>query len=60
VRSNEKYETKVVVRQVDIASADDVDKWIEDAVEDFGKLNGAANVAGLSKRKPDTTSVNIV
>ena len=60
MRSNEKYQTKVVIREVDIASAEGVDKWIEDAVKDFGKLDGAANVAGLSKRKPDTTSANIV
>jgi NAD(P)-dependent dehydrogenase (short-subunit alcohol dehydrogenase family) len=49
-----------VIRQVDVALADEVDKWIEDAVKEFGKLDGAANVAGLSKRKPDTNSANIV
>lgn len=49
-----------MIRQVDVAAADEVDKWIDDAVKKFGKLDGAANVAGLSKRKPDTTSANIV
>jgi NAD(P)-dependent dehydrogenase (short-subunit alcohol dehydrogenase family) len=49
-----------VIKQVDVAFADQVDHWIEDAVAEFGKLDGAANVAGLSKRKPDTTSANIV
>jgi NAD(P)-dependent dehydrogenase (short-subunit alcohol dehydrogenase family) len=46
--------------RVDVAFADEVDQWISDAVKEFGKLDGAANVAGLSKRKPDTTSANIV
>lgn len=37
-----------------------MDAWIEEAVKEFGKLDGAANVAGLSIRHPDTTSANIV
>lgn len=43
-----------------MAVAKEVDAWISDAVKEFGRLDGAANVAGLSKRTPDTTSANIV
>lgn len=51
---------KVLIRTVDVSKAAEVDSWIEDAVKEFGKLDGAANVAGLSMRHPDTTSANIV
>ncbi|PVH84862.1 putative short chain dehydrogenase/ reductase [Cadophora sp. DSE1049] len=56
----EKSKTKVLIRTVDIAKSDQVDSWIEDAVKEFSKLDGAANVAGLSMRHPDTTSANII
>jgi NAD(P)-dependent dehydrogenase (short-subunit alcohol dehydrogenase family) len=49
-----------VIAQVDVARADEVDAWISGAIKEFGRLDGAANVAGLSKRNPDTNSSNIV
>ncbi|KAH8660692.1 putative short chain dehydrogenase/ reductase [Tricladium varicosporioides] len=56
----EKYQCKVLIFQVDVSAAEAVDEWIKVTVAQFGRLDGAANVAGLSKRKPDTTSANIV
>jgi NADP-dependent 3-hydroxy acid dehydrogenase YdfG len=49
-----------LITQVDVAKAGEVDKWIETTVETFGQLDSAANVAGLSRRTPETTSANIV
>ncbi len=33
---------------VDITNRAQVDAWINDAVSDFGKLDGAANIAGIT------------
>jgi NAD(P)-dependent dehydrogenase (short-subunit alcohol dehydrogenase family) len=60
INSGESYKGKILLSCVDIAIATQVDEWIEAAVKEFGRLDGAANVAGLSKRTPETTSMNIV
>lgn len=39
-------EDNVMTTKVDITSAAEVDAWIDATVERFGKLNGAANMAG--------------
>lgn len=36
-----------MVTKVDVSKRDQVDAWIESIVEKFGKLDGAANVAGI-------------
>ncbi|KAF4634962.1 hypothetical protein G7Y89_g3134 [Cudoniella acicularis] len=56
----ENYKCNVLIMQVDVAKKDEVDEWIQFTVTEFGSLDGAANVAGLSRRKPDTTTANIV
>lgn len=43
-----------------MAQEAEVDEWTATAVKSFGRLDGAANVAGLSKRQLDTTTANIV
>lgn len=59
--SSEKYpKCAVIITKVDIALEAEVDEWIATAVKTFGRLDGAANVAGLSKRQLDTTTANIV
>lgn len=35
------------ITKVDISKKDEVESWINGIVEKFGKLNGAANVAGI-------------
>jgi NAD(P)-dependent dehydrogenase (short-subunit alcohol dehydrogenase family) len=35
------------VTKVDISKRDEVDAWIDDIVRKFGRLDGAANVAGI-------------
>ena len=41
--------------QVDVSSSASVDAWITDTVRHFGRLNGAANVAGV-ERAPGTNT----
>ena len=41
--------------QVDVSSSASVDAWITDTVQHFGRLDGAANVAGV-ERSPGTTA----
>ncbi|OAL40370.1 hypothetical protein AYO20_00106 [Fonsecaea nubica] len=43
-----RYATKVTVKKVDVANTDEVDEWIRDVVRDHGRLDGAANVAGIA------------
>lgn len=41
----------MVHRVVDVTSTEQVDSWIRDVMETFGKLDGAANVAGVGIMK---------
>lgn len=38
---------KAVTTVVDVTDSDQVDRWIKEAVEHFGRLDGAANIAGV-------------
>ncbi len=40
----------VIGTRVDISQSDSVDAWIADTVRHFGKLDGAANVAGVESQ----------
>jgi NAD(P)-dependent dehydrogenase (short-subunit alcohol dehydrogenase family) len=51
---------KVLIFKADVSKTQEVDSWIASAMSEFGKLDGAANIAGLSKRSPETNSSNIV
>ncbi|ORY09965.1 3-oxoacyl-reductase [Clohesyomyces aquaticus] len=43
----EKYQGEVMVMVVDVRKEDEVEKWISETVKRFGKLDGAANLAGV-------------
>jgi NAD(P)-dependent dehydrogenase (short-subunit alcohol dehydrogenase family) len=42
--------SRVLVKKVDVRSRQDVDSWIADTVRVFGRLDGAANLAGTIPR----------
>ncbi|KAH7010454.1 hypothetical protein EDB80DRAFT_839781 [Ilyonectria destructans] len=37
---------KMTMVKVDVSNTDDVNNWIDQAIQDFGRLDGAANIAG--------------
>jgi NAD(P)-dependent dehydrogenase (short-subunit alcohol dehydrogenase family) len=43
-----RYPTRVTLKRVDVAKFDEVETWINEAVQDHGRLDGAANVAGMA------------
>lgn len=45
--------TKVVGTHVDVTKSESVDSWIDATVKHFGKLDGAANIAGVEKARKD-------
>lgn len=47
--------TEITITKVDVSKPDQVEQWIEDTVRVFGRLDGAANVAGIAAGKDDTT-----
>ncbi|TQB69672.1 hypothetical protein MPDQ_001581, partial [Monascus purpureus] len=46
----------VPTRVVDIRNPKEVDDWIADILKTYGRLDGAANIAGVSQR-PGTTGL---
>ncbi|KAK7883461.1 hypothetical protein LTR67_011211 [Exophiala xenobiotica] len=50
-----RYQAKVTVKRVDVANTEQVDSWINEVVRDHGKLDGAANVAGMASGEGQTT-----
>jgi NAD(P)-dependent dehydrogenase (short-subunit alcohol dehydrogenase family) len=42
------YPAKITLKRVDVAKVDEVDTWINEVVQDHGRLDGAANVAGMA------------
>lgn len=36
----------MTMMKVDVSNTDDVNNWIDQAVKDFSRLDGAANIAG--------------
>jgi len=43
-----KYSAKITITKVDVSKAQQVESWIKDTVSVFGKLDGAANIAGIA------------
>ncbi|KAI1613899.1 putative short chain dehydrogenase/ reductase [Exophiala viscosa] len=43
-----KYSAKITITKVDVSNAQQVESWIKDTVSAFGKLDGAANIAGIA------------
>lgn len=42
---------EVITSQCDVRKPDDVQSWIKKTVDQFGKLDGAANMAGVISKK---------
>jgi len=42
-----KYEVPVLTSILDVRTASSVDSWISKTIEDYGRLDGAANLAGV-------------
>jgi len=51
---------KIVLTKVDVSSPEQVEEWIQSTVKDFGRLDGAANVAGMAGGDGHTTCATIV
>lgn len=51
---------QVTCTVADVSKGEEVDAWTEGIMKDFGKLDGAVNIAGISKRTADTNMSNIV
>jgi len=51
---------KVVATTVDVRKADEVETWIQNAINTFGRLDGAANIAGIAGGSSDTTVQTLV
>ncbi|EXJ87573.1 hypothetical protein A1O3_04533 [Capronia epimyces CBS 606.96] len=43
-----KYQTRVTLKKVDVSNVEQVDAWIRETVQEHGKIDGAANVAGIA------------
>lgn len=43
-----RYPATVTLKRVDVAKVDEVDAWINEVIQDHGRLDGAANVAGMA------------
>lgn len=43
---------KVITTQLDVTKTDAVNDWITSTVRDLGQLNGAANIAGVFRKRP--------
>ncbi|KAK5451637.1 hypothetical protein LTS15_007897 [Exophiala xenobiotica] len=52
--------TNVIGQRVDVSNSDSVDSWIADTVKHFGKLDCAANVAGVEAKPGGKVFCNIV
>jgi NAD(P)-dependent dehydrogenase (short-subunit alcohol dehydrogenase family) len=52
--------SKVLTRRVDVSSSEHVDSWIGETITQFGRLDCAANVAGVETKPGEKVFVNIV
>ncbi|EXJ89878.1 hypothetical protein A1O3_02945 [Capronia epimyces CBS 606.96] len=53
----QKTGVKVLATVTDVSKAEDVDKWIDSTVATFGKLDGAANLAGIFIESTDNGGI---
>lgn len=53
----EEFSVDVITCVVDVRKAESVDAWIEKTVERFGRLDGAANLAGVIGKNLGKTSI---
>jgi NAD(P)-dependent dehydrogenase (short-subunit alcohol dehydrogenase family) len=59
-RVGSKYNAKVIITKVDASQSDQIEDWIGATVREFGRLDGAANVAGIAGGDGETTCATIV
>jgi len=52
--------TDVIGSPVDVANAQSVNDWISQVVEHYGRIDGAANVAGVEGKPGDKVFANLV
>jgi NAD(P)-dependent dehydrogenase (short-subunit alcohol dehydrogenase family) len=45
---------------MDVSNSEEVEQWVQNAVRQFGRLDGAANIAGIAGGTGDTTYATIV
>ena len=50
------FETKILIDRVDVRDVEQVNNWIKSAVKTFGRLDGAANVAGIAGGEGEFTA----
>ncbi|RMZ69623.1 3-oxoacyl-[acyl-carrier- ] reductase [Pyrenophora seminiperda CCB06] len=48
---------EVMIRVVDVSKRADVDSWIADTVDHFGKIDGAANLAGVIGKQSSVATI---
>jgi len=48
--SSSSLKPAVLTHKVDVRSTEQVDAWIKEAIQTFGRLDGAANMAGIAGR----------
>ena len=47
-------DAQVLTKTVDVSSSQQVDAWIQETVSQFGKIDGAANLAGITGKSTNT------
>jgi NAD(P)-dependent dehydrogenase (short-subunit alcohol dehydrogenase family) len=50
--------TDAIGTVVNVASSQDVDKWVGSIIEHFGRLDGAANMAGVEGKMSNTSALS--
>ena len=58
--TGKQYGTKITTRKVNVGNVEQVTRWVEDTYAEFGRLDGAANVAGVAGGDGDATVETIV
>ncbi|KAI4256606.1 MAG: hypothetical protein L6R42_006118, partial [Xanthoria sp. 1 TBL-2021] len=53
-------DAKVLTKIVNVTSSQQVDAWIQETVSQFGKIDGAANLAGITGKSTNSTLVGDV
>ncbi|KAL8714883.1 MAG: hypothetical protein Q9220_001396 [cf. Caloplaca sp. 1 TL-2023] len=53
-------DAKVLAKVVNVASAQEVDAWTQETVSQFGKIDGAANLAGIAGKQTGNTKIEDV
>ncbi|KAL8754156.1 MAG: hypothetical protein Q9199_004544 [Rusavskia elegans] len=53
-------DAKVLTKIVNVTSSQQVDAWVQETVSQFGKIDGAANLAGITGKSTNSTFVGDV